>query len=106
MDVLRLGEAMSEGDENPGFLRESPTFQRPWHWVYFFVALLLFPTLLFSANMIEDGLGRAGAILWLLMIHTVSIIISALLLREEITYGLVASIILSAFPVFFLLRSI
>ena len=97
---------MSKSDEYPGFLLESSPSQHPWNWVYFSLALLLFPAMLFFAGMIEDGLGRAVAILWLLMIHTVSIILSAFLLREEITYGLLTSIILSAFPVFLLLRSI
>ena len=98
---------MSKSDEHLGFLLESsPPSQRSWNWAYFFLALLLFPTLLFFASMIEDGLGRAGAILWLLMIQSVSIILSVLLLRDEITYGLLTSIILSAFPVFLILGSI
>lgn len=97
---------MSKSDEHLGFLLESSPSQHPWNWAYFFLALLLFPAMLFFASMIEDGLGRAGAILWLLMIHTVSIILSALLLRKEIAYGLLTSIILSAFPVFLLLKSI
>ena len=104
-DVVRLREEMSEADENLGFLLESSAFQRPSHWVYFFLALLLFPTLLlFFGTIIEDEWGLFSAIFWLSMIHLSSIVLSALFLRVEIMYGLLASIILFAISVFFLVR--
>ena len=102
-DVVRLREAMSEGDENAGFLLESSAFQRPWHWVYFFLALFLFPSLLFFANMYEDDWGRAGAIAVLLMIHLGFIVISPFLLRREVTYGFVISLMISFLLAFFFL---
>ena len=98
---------MSEGDENLGFLLESSAFHRPLHWGYFFLALLLFPTLLlFFGTIIEDDWGLARAIFWLSMIHLSSIVLSALFLRVEVMYGLLASIILIAISVFFLVRLI
>ena len=95
---------MIERDEDAGFLLESSAFQRPWHWMYFLLALILFPSLLFFANTYEDGYDREVSIAWLLMIHLGLIVISPFLLRREVTYGFLISFVLSVFLAFFFLR--
>ncbi|MBO95694.1 MAG: hypothetical protein CMA80_03735, partial [Euryarchaeota archaeon] len=70
----------------------------------FFLALILFPSLLFFANTYEDGWGREVSIAWLLMIHLGLIVISPFLLRREVTYGFLISFTFSIFLAFFLLR--